>query len=327
MRFTWSNGWYVLAALAAGLLLRRIRPRNYFSHPLLVYLRARTSPPSLIVYLPRVLELAALAGLCLALLNPVIPFSEHTVRREGLNLALVLDLSSSMQMPVAGGRRADGRSESRLEAVKRAVIDFIHHRQDDRIGIIVFSNNAYVVSPMTLDHNYLVNYVEMINEKTLSDEGMTAIGEGLLLARDLLLRQAQAKDPRGNVIVLLTDGENNTGRPVDQALREVKSAGIKTYFIGVEVVTGMATAQNQSFSDAPVLLTGVRSTGGRYFDARDAKQLEKAYNEIHFLEKGEFQTKVKQRDVPAFAPFAWTALAALSAGLLLGSLPRFRELS
>ncbi len=327
MNFTWSTGWYVLAALAAVFLLRRVRRKNYFGHPLLVYLRQRARPPALSLYLPKTLEFVALSCLGVTLLNPVIPLAEHTVKREGLNLALVVDLSSSMQMPVNGGRRKpNGNVETRMEAVKRTIIDFIHHRKGDRMGIVVFSNNAYVVSPMTLDYDYLSNYVEMINEKTLADEGMTAIGEGMLLARDLLLRQSSDGDKRGNVIVLLTDGENNIGRPVNYALNEVKDAGIKAYFIGVEVVMG-STVQNQGFNDAPLLVSGIRSTGGQYFDARDAAQLSKAYNEIDVLEKGKFLTRLRQRDVPAFAPFAWAALAALTAGILLRTLPRFRELS
>ena len=330
MRFTWSIGWYLLGAVALVALLRQARPRNYFGHSLLAYLNERARPPALDIYLPKLLDLAGLVCLGLALLNPVIPFAEHTVRNEGLNMALVIDLSSSMQMPVTGGRRMPtGAVETRLDAVKRAVVDFIRNRKGDRIGIIVFSNNAYVVSPMTLDHDYLVNYVEMINERTLSDEGMTAIGEGMLLARDLLIKQG-LKDgqdqQRGNVIVLLTDGENNTGRPLDYALKEVRESGIKTYFIGVEVVMA-TTAANQGFNDAPVLITGVLSTGGRYFNARDAKQLEQAYREIHTIEKGRFLTRSHLRDVPAFAAFAWAALAAITAGFLLRAVPRFRELS
>ena len=327
MRFSWSLGWYVLAALAVAFLLRRARPKTYFGHSLLAYLQEHIGPPPLDIYLPQALDLAALACLCLALLNPVIPFSEHTVRTEGLNMVLVVDLSSSMQMPVTGGRRMpNGAIETRLDAVKRAIIDFLRHRKGDRIGIVVFSNNAYVVSPMTLDYKYLVNYVQMIHERTLSDEGMTAIGEGLLLARDLLLRQATEGEKRGNVVVLLTDGENNTGRPVDLSLKELQESGIKTYFIGVEVVMG-TTVENQGFNDAPILAAGVRATGGRYFNARDAQQLEQAYREISALEKGKFLTRSHLRDVPAFAPFAWAALAALTGGFLLRTVPRFRELS
>ena len=192
--------------------------------------------------------------------------------------------------------------------------------------MVVFSNNAYVVTPMTLDYKYLTNYIELINDRTLSDEGMTAIGEGLLEAQSMLLREGADTPRRGNVIVLLTDGENNTGRPVDFALKTLLEDRIRTYFIGVEVQMG-TTVENQGFNDAPKLVQGVVATGGKYFDARDAQQLNQAYREINSLEKGRFSTKVQLRNVPAFAPFALAAAITLAAGFLLRTVPLFRELS
>jgi Ca-activated chloride channel homolog len=328
MRFTWMNGTYLLAALATVWLIWRLRRKTYYGHSLLAYLEERIGPPPLRIYLPRALEIAGGIGLCLALLDPVIPVVQQTVRNQGLNMVLVVDLSSSMQMPVTGGRKsATGHEETRLEAVKSAIVDFIGHRKGDRLGVVVFSNNAYVVTPLTLDYKYVSNYVQLINERTLSDEGMTAIGEGMLQANDMLMREsAPGGEHRGNVIVLLTDGDNNTGRPVDFALRTVRDNSIRTYFIGVEVET-RTTVQNQGFLEAPKLLEGVKGTGGRYYDARDAKQLNDAYQEIDSLEKARFTTTVQLRDVPAFSRFALGALLMLAAGLFLRTVPLFRELS
>lgn len=328
MHFSWQNGPYILLALAAALFAWRFRRRSYYGHPLVSYLREHAGPSPLWIRLPRFLEIIGLTLLCIALLDPVIPVEDHTVTNQGLNMVLVVDLSSSMEMPVTGGRKSPtGHEETRLEAVKSAIIDFIGRRKSDRIGVVVFSNNAYVVTPMTLDYKYLTNYIQLINDRTLSDEGMTAIGEGLLEARGMLLREAPAgARRRGNVIVLLTDGENNTGRPVDFALKTLLEDSIRTYFIGVEVEMG-TTVQNQGYNDAPKLVQGVIATGGRYFDARDARQLSQAYREINSLERGRFTTKVQLRDVPAFAPFAIGAAAALAGGLLLRTWPWFRELS
>jgi Ca-activated chloride channel family protein len=324
MRFTWSNGVYLLPALLAALLLWTVKRRGYLRYSLLSYIAPRTGSVHYQLLIPRALETVGLLALCAALLNPVIPLTERTVGSQGLNMVLVVDLSASMEMPVTGGRKsAKGREETRLDAVKSAIVDFIKRRKSDRIGVVVFSNNAYVVTPLTLDYPYVENYIQMINDRTLSDEGMTAIGEGLLTARDMLTRESEK---RGNVIVLLTDGENNTGRPVDLALGQVKAAGIKTYFIGVEVVMG-TTVENQGFNDAPSLIAGVTATGGKYFDARNAPQLRRAYQEIDNLEKVKFQTHEKLRDVPAFAPFAVLALCGLGAGQLLRTIPSFRELS
>jgi len=327
MRLTWSNVPYLLLALVVVFVIRSIRRRSFFGYSLLAYLKERVGPPPLRIYLPKALEFIGLLCLCAALLDPVTPLVERSVTSQGLKMVLVVDLSSSMEMPVTGGRQLPrGRVETRLEAVKQAMVDFIRQRKGDRIGLVVFSNNAYVVTPMTTDYAYLVNYVQMINDRTLMDEGMTAIGEGLLLARELLEHEGAKGDRRGNVIVLLTDGENNTGRPVDLALGRLKEAGVKTYFIGVEVVTG-TTVENQGFNDAPAIIEGVRATGGRYFDARNAGELSQAYREVNALEKGRFLTREQLRDVPAFAPFAIAALLALAAGLILGTVPHFRELS
>jgi Ca-activated chloride channel homolog len=327
MRLSWSTSLFLAPCLAVALAIWRIRRKSYVGHSLLTYLAAQSGPPPLRIYLPRLFDAAGLICLSVALLNPLIPFAEKTVENQGLNMVLVVDLSSSMEMPVTGGHKsAAGRQETRLDAVKSAIIDFVARRKNDRIGVVVFSNNAYVVTPLTMDHTYVSNYVRMINDRTLSDEGMTAIGEGLFTAQDLFQREAEPGDRRGNVIVLLTDGENNTGRPIDAALRELNAARIKTYFIGVEVVMG-TTVENQGFNDAPSLVAGVSATGGRYFDARDAAQLTQAYREIDSLEKVKFRTREKLQDVPAFAPFAGAALAAFACGLLLRTAPQFRELS
>jgi Ca-activated chloride channel family protein len=327
MRFSWSNGLYILPVLAIAFLVWRNRRKSYLGYSLPAYLVARTGSLSWPILIPRLFDAVGLLALCAALLNPLLPSSERTVQSQGLNMALVVDLSSSMEMPVSGGRKSPrGREETRLDAVKSAIVDFIKQRKSDRIGVVVFSNNAYVVTPLTVDYPYVENYVRMIDDRTLSDEGMTAIGEGLLTARDMLRREASGGDRRGNVIVLLTDGENNTGRPVDFALRELQGQGIKTYFIGVEVVMG-TTVENQGFNEALPLISGVTATGGKYFDARDAGQLRRAYQEIDHLEKVNFQTREKLHDVPAFASFALVALAAFGAGQLLRTVPQFRELS
>ncbi len=333
MRFSWAASLYLMPALAVAWLVWRTRRKGFLGYSLAGYLSERARQFPWQVLLPRVLDVLGVLALCGALLNPLLPTGERSVQSEGLNMVLVVDLSSSMEMPVTGGRKSPkGRPETRLDAVKSAIVDFIRQRKSDRIGVVVFSNNAYVVTPLTVDYPYVQNYVQMINDRTLSDEGMTAIGEGLLVARDMLRRDAASAgggdrgEHRGNVIVLLTDGENNTGRPVKQALEELTTEEIKTYFIGVEVVTG-TTVENQGFNEAAGLISGITATGGKYFDAKDAGQLRRAYEEIDHLERVRFQTREKLHDVPAFAPFALVALVALGGGQLLRTIPRFRELS
>ncbi len=340
MRFTWMAGLYLLAVVAGAFLVRQRRRHSYFGHPLLALIGEKLGRPPRLIHLPIALELVGLVFLFVALLDPVIPLVEHEVTNEGLNIVLVLDLSSSMQLPIThhgpslrtvatatpSGSPPAPAVETRLEVVKRAVVDFIGHRRGDRIGLVVFSNNAYVVSPLTSDYGYLADYVRMINDRTLSNEGMTAIGEGLLLATDLMHRQIRESANRSNVIILLTDGENNFGRDVDFALRMVREAGIKTYFIGVDVVLA-TTVENQGLTDAPALVAGVEATGGRYYDAHDPSQLQQAYREINSLERARYHTKTQVRDVPAYPPFALAAMVSLGCALALRLIPYFTELS
>ena len=95
------------------------------------------------------------------------------------------------------------------------MLGFVQKRHGDRIGLIVFSENAYVVAPMTQDMGYLTNYLRMVDNKTLASEGQTAIGEGILTALNLAEQQKQESGKNlSKVMIVLTDGENNTGRDV-----------------------------------------------------------------------------------------------------------------
>jgi len=124
---------------------------------------------------------------------------------------MVLDLSTSMLEPI-GIRAAQQRMgpivegsavtpmpipKTRLEAVKDAIKSFVARRRGDRLGLVVFSDNAYVVSPLSADHDYLIRYIDMVDAEILKGEGMTAVGEGLALANYLLARQTVAGDTRG----------------------------------------------------------------------------------------------------------------------------------
>ena len=210
---------------------------------MLPYLRNRIRPVSRFVYLPRVLEFFALLALAIALLNPVQPLAERTIFNKGLDILLILDLSWSMQEPIdlegALERRRAGvtrKEPTRLEAVKEVMLSFVQKRHGDRIGLIVFSENAYVVAPLTQDIAYLTNYLRMVDNKTLASEGQTAIGEGILTALNLAEQQKQGIGKGlSKVMIVLTDGENNTGRDVYAAIQKAAQTGFKIYFIGVEV--------------------------------------------------------------------------------------------
>jgi Ca-activated chloride channel homolog len=302
------------------------RRKSYFTHSMLPYFRKQIRPVSRLVHLPKVLEFSALLVLTLALLNPVQPSAEHTIINKGLDILLLLDLSWSMQEPIdlegALERRRAGvvrKEVTRLEAVKEAMLRFVQKRHGDRIGLIVFSENAYVVSPMTQDIAYLTSYLRMVDNKTLASEGQTAIGEGILTALNLSEQQKQGSGRNlSRVMIVLTDGENNTGRDVYSAIEKAARARYKIYFIGVEV---------KRAAETPRLIAAVKAAGGNYYDVRDAEQLAKVYAEIDRLEKGTYLTKAQVAHVPRYHPFALVALALLAASIGLRAIPYFIEVS
>ena len=183
---------------------------------------------------------AALAGL--ALMQPVIPYSQADLSSKGLDIVLLLDLSSSMQEEMGSGQSlktttvAGGRT--RMDAVKDAVKTFIRTRRDDRIGLVVFSDNPYVISPLTFDHEYLLHYIDFVDDKLLQGEGQTAIGDGLALSDYVLSRQATPNSRGHQVVVLFTDGESNRGREPVDVLKEAKDAGIRVHVVGVDLEVG-----------------------------------------------------------------------------------------
>jgi len=319
--------WVLVPLVALVLVVRWRRPRKYFTHPHLLYLKSRIRPASRLVYLPRFLEILALGLLVVAVLDPVLPASQRLIAKKGLDLTMVVDLSSSMQEPIdlkgaMERRRLGMRTEEkdRLGAVKEAMADFIVRRRDDRLAVVVFSENGYVVTPMTFDSAYVQRYLRLVDGKTLANEGQTAIGEGILTSLDLSARQG--RDPKGTdkgkVMIVLTDGENNTGRDVYQAIARAKEEKFKIHFIGVEV---------EKARDAPRLIAAVEGTGGNYYDVRDAKQLEEAYADINRTEKGTFLVKSMGKQVPWFYPFAMASIGVLALSMALRAIPYFVEVT
>src|SRR4029079_9351577 len=176
---------------------------------------------SIVRRLPFALLAAAAAFAALAIMQPVIPYSQADLQSKGLDIILLLDLSSSMQEEMGSGQMLrtgtvpTGRT--RLDTVKDAIRTFVRMRRDDRIGLVVFSDNPYVISPLTFDHEYLLHYIEFVDDKILQGEGQTAIGDGLALSNYVLARHGTSHSRGQQVIVLFTDGENTRGsEPVER---------------------------------------------------------------------------------------------------------------
>lgn len=322
----------------AVLLLWHLRPRRRYLAWSTASLLAALSPrPSILRRAPAVALVAGLAALVLALMRPVRPYVESQVAAEGLDIVLVLDLSSSMQeimnlqRPTMSmqsltfssqdnaPRKLEGKT--RLTVTKEAMKDLISRRRDDRLGLVVFSDHAYLVSPLTFDHDNLFKYVDMIDDQILRGEGMTAIGDGVTLATQLLARQSP--ETTGNkLIVVFTDGENNMGRDPVEALQEADRAGIRSHVIGVDLEDEVKTRPA-----VLALIQAVRRLGGQYFNADTQGELREAYRRIDTIERGRLtRTEVARRD-PAYAWFVERAVGLLCAAMLLRALPAFRDLT
>jgi Ca-activated chloride channel family protein len=334
-----GSAWVGLSAAAALAVWAAARRPRFYAATTLAHLEPARYRASIVRRLPVFLLLGALGLLTVAAMDPVVPYAEGQVVSRGLDIVLLLELSSSMQelMALGPATRGPGRfgfapvpgapgpkvpGKTRLVVTKDALRDFIAHRRDDRIALVVFSDNAYVVSPLTFDHEYLLRYIDMVDEKILAGEGMTAIGEGVALARTLLARQARSGASGEKVIVVFTDGENNHGRDPVEAIQDVAAAGARVHVVGVDLEDEI-----KKKPEVLRLIAQVRRLGGKYYSADTARELEAAYLDINALEKGFLTSKVYRRNVPVFGWFAVPALVLLAAAFVLRSLPYFARLA
>ena len=150
--------------------------------------------------LPLLFGLAGIAATAVALADPVVPHSTEDLQSLGIDIMLVLDLSSSMNAEMAGSSTSpDGpKGPTRLDVTRQALRSFINSRHGDRLGMVVFSNYAYVVSPLTLDRDYLLRYLDIIDGQILRNEAMTAIGDGIDMGAFVLSKQSDRHRHEGD---------------------------------------------------------------------------------------------------------------------------------
>jgi Ca-activated chloride channel family protein len=309
---TFQHLQWIYAAIPLLVIAVAVRfwKRHYWAHSLVEHFRDQIGKPNPILRMPAILEGASVVFLLIALLGPVYPFVLNRIERGGLQIMIVLDLSQSMEKPLG--------KATRMDAVKASTTEFIKRRPGDAIGLVVFSNNAYVVAPATFDHESLLSYLKLVNVQSLVNEGYTAIGEGLATAQDFFgFSRERGRRAKGQVIVLFSDGENNWGREPLEQLEKARQEGTRVYFIGVALEPG---ASQQ-------IAAAVPTTGGKFFDARNPDHLALALDEINTIEKGHFYTLQLTRQQPAYFVFVLLAFAALTLRMILNGIPHFVEIS
>lgn len=294
-------------------------------------------------WLPAACLLLAAAALIVALAHPQEGRRQTLIDSEGIAIELVVDLSGSMR---AMDFQLDGRPVDRLTAVKRVAGNFLRGdgealggRPTDLVGLVTFARYADAVSPLTLDHAFVVDGLEESQIVREQSEDGTALGDGLGLALERLQALDSTRDPgaakTSKVVILLTDGENNAGVLDPVAAAELAQAiGVRVYTIGVGTQGSAPMPQVNPFTgrtvmrqvpvsiDEETLTQMARATGGAYFRATDTDSLAGVYARIDELEKVKLEERTVT-DVRDLAVDRWGQMPpvlALAAGLLMAGL-------
>jgi len=315
--------WIALVAIVAIALIRRVSARRAIAFTRVSLFNRPEFKASRLRYLPTGMLWLALAFVVLALMKPSARYAEREIQAKGLDIVFVVDLSVSMAGRIGVTGEISGPwvpappGSSRMDATKDALRTFITLRRDDRIGIVIFSDNAYVVCPLTFDRDHLLNYFDLLDPNTLRGEGLTAIGDGISAAASLLARQS-APNVLNKVIVVFTDGANNAGSDPVQAVKDATKAGIRVHVVGIDL-----EAEETRSPQVLRLIETVRQNGGRYFAASTKFDLTNASRTLDELEKGYLTTKVFERSESVARWFAVTALVLLVVAFGLRALPAF----
>ncbi len=261
------------------------------------------------------LKLLVLTLFILAMARPRLTLKQQSVDAEGIDIMLAMDVSTSML--------SKDFEPNRLEASKKVAKDFIANRPYDRIGLVIFSGEAFTFSPITTDHSILDNFIDQIQAGILKDG--TAIGNGLAAA----VNRLKDSKSKSKVIILLTDGMNNAGYISPETSSEMaKDLGIKVYTIGVGSNGVARSPINSQFGqmifgnarveiDERLLKKIANETGGKYFRAKNKVELEKIYDYIDKLEKTKIEVKVFKRYSEEFRMFLIPGLILLLIVFLL----------
>jgi Ca-activated chloride channel family protein len=274
-------------------------------------------PPRQILLVMRVV---ALILMTMALARPQAGKKIAEITSEGVDIMLVLDTSGSMQ---GLDFKIDGKPTSRLDVVKRVAADFIKNRPGDRIGLVVFAQDAFTQCPLTLDHGILIDFLDRITAGIAGES--TAIGSGIGTAINRM-KDIKAKS---KVIVLMTDGVNNAGQiPPEKAADLAQSFGIKVYTIGIGSNGDVPFLVNTPFGkqyvyqkadlDENTLRQIAQTTGAQYFRATDTERFQEIYSQIDRMEKTEAKVKQYTEYRELFGWFAGAALLLCLAEVVLG---------
>ncbi len=237
----------------------------------------------------KVLRFIVLSLLIITLARPQLSQSREQSIAQGIDILLVLDISESM-------RAEDFAGSNRIQTAKSVIKAFLAHRENDRIGLVIFAGESFTLCPLTLDYPVLAELLSDVEIGQLADG--TAIGDALATATHRL----RALASKTEVVILLTDGENNAGSIAPETAASLAASdGIKVYTIGMgkeggaripyaDTTFGKRYREVLTYLDEGTLKRIANATGGIYFRATDTQSLQQIYAEIDRFEKTKFET-------------------------------------
>jgi Ca-activated chloride channel family protein len=261
----------------------------------------------------------ALALFILALAQPRLVRGESHIKASGIDIVVALDLSGSMLS------EDFGPGQSRVKLAKEVLTKFIDNRPSDRIGLVAFAKEAYIASAPTLDHDFLQHQLERLNIGVI-DADATAIGSALMAA---LNRLKDLKD-KSKIIILMTDGQNNSGKiPPVTAAEAAQALAVKVYTIGIgrqgtapypvgRDISGQIVYRNEPVDiDEETLTKIAQLTNAKYYRADTADTLRRIYADIDRLERSEIEVNKYQHYDELFGQAAVAGLAVFLLEMVL----------
>ncbi|HEX7655291.1 MAG TPA: VWA domain-containing protein [Verrucomicrobiae bacterium] len=263
----------------------------------------------------------ALALLIVALAQPRLLKNTTEIKASGVDIVVAMDMSGSM---ISEDFEVQHERVNRFNMARQVLSGFIDKRPNDRIGLVLFATQAFIATPLTLDHDFLHENLDRLEIGDI-DENATAIGDGLATAINRL-RDLKAKS---KIVILMTDGQNNSGK-LDPLLAAdiAKSLGVKVYTVGIgrqgtapmpyTDVFGRRGYRNMPVDvDETTLQKVAAQTGGKYYRADNAEKFRQIYDEIDRFEKTEASVKKFTEYTELFPWFAGAGLVVLLLELAL----------
>ena len=289
--------------------------------------RLKKSTSVFLRYVLLALRCLAIAFLVMALARPQSGTKASEVLTEGIDIVLCLDTSGSMQ---ALDFKWNDERQNRLQVVKKVVSDFIKGRKNDRIGMVVFGEEAFTQCPLTLDYGVILSFLDQVEIGMAGDS--TAIGSAL----GTCVKRLKELESKSKVVILLTDGRNNAGGVSPGTAADIaKTFNIKTYTIGVgtegevpflvDTIFGKKYVYQRVDLDEDTLKEIAEITGGTYFRATNTRALEEIYKQIDKLEKTKVEVKEYMEYEELFGWFLLPGLACILLEIILSN-TRFKKI-